>query len=980
MKRRLTIARSLINEPDLLLLDEPTTGLDPQARHLLWDRLYRLKQRGVTLVLTTHYMDEAEQLCDRLVVMDKAKIVAEGSPRELIEQYSTREVLELRFPAGRPGDARRPARRARRADRAAARPRAALRRRRRGGGRRRPRARPRARDGPRPALVARGRLPAADRPLAGRVGRVRRWPRSTSTARVLERNAAGSTAASGAGGLVTTFLAPVLFLAAMGVGLGTFVDAAGTASELLGGVSYLAFLAPGLLAAPGDADGGVRGRRSRSWAGSSGTGPSTAMIATPIAIRGIVLGELGWIAVAPGVSRAPSSSVVMVALRARPLAARDPRDPGGRPDRARLRGADRGLHGDPADATRASTRSSASGSRRCSCSRARSSRSSSCRAFLQPIAWLTPLWHGVDLAASLALGHGRPGCSPSSTSASSRPASPAARSSALRDVPTGAGWCERGMTADDRLLPGSPRRSPSAAAGPAGSSSATCSSTGGPGSSSSRASSSRSSTCSRSASASARSSATVAGPDGQPIPYAVFVAPALLATSAMNGAIYDSTFNVFFKLQLREDLRRDPRDADGRRRRRPRRDRLGADPGRALRDRASSSSWSSSGWSRSPWSMLALPAALLIGFAFAAVGMAATTFMRTLAGLRPHPSSSSCRCSCSRRRSTRSRPTPRRSRSIVQLTPLYHGVDLIRGLTDRASSGRASSSTSPTSRSWALIGLAIVVAAARPAAAEVSARAVATADAATGSHAARRRRGALDALEARSSRLPSLPAPRRVARAVAREKVARFRDETYWGRPVPGFGDPDAADPPRRARAGRPRRQPDRAGLHRRRVGRLPVGGAARGRASPTGRRRRRADDGLTLTGAWVAAAVRCAPPANKPTVDERDACAPFLARELALLDRSSASSSRSGPSAGTPCLRALAAPATPSPRPRPRFGHGAEVAIGPYAARRLVPPEPAEHVHRTLTPPMLEAVLAASSRRSPVSMRQALDADQRST
>ena len=100
MKRRLTIARSLINEPDMMLLDEPTTGLDPQARHLLWDRLYRLKQRGVTLVLTTHYMDEAEQLCDRLVVMDKAKIVAEGSPRSLIEQYSTREVAELRFAVG----------------------------------------------------------------------------------------------------------------------------------------------------------------------------------------------------------------------------------------------------------------------------------------------------------------------------------------------------------------------------------------------------------------------------------------------------------------------------------------------------------------------------------------------------------------------------------------------------------------------------------------------------------------------------------------------------------------------------------------------------------------------------------------------------------------------------------------------------------------------------------------------------------------
>jgi len=100
MKRRLTIARSLVNDPEVMLLDEPTTGLDPQARHVVWDRLYRLKQSGVTLVLTTHYMDEAEQLCDRLVVMDKAKIVAEGSPRALIEQYSTREVTELRFPTG----------------------------------------------------------------------------------------------------------------------------------------------------------------------------------------------------------------------------------------------------------------------------------------------------------------------------------------------------------------------------------------------------------------------------------------------------------------------------------------------------------------------------------------------------------------------------------------------------------------------------------------------------------------------------------------------------------------------------------------------------------------------------------------------------------------------------------------------------------------------------------------------------------------
>jgi lipooligosaccharide transport system ATP-binding protein len=97
MKRRLTIARSLISEPDLLILDEPTTGLDPQARHLVWDRLYRLKQQGVTLIITTHYMDEAEQLCDRLVIMDKGRIAAEGAPRDLITEHSTREVVELRF-------------------------------------------------------------------------------------------------------------------------------------------------------------------------------------------------------------------------------------------------------------------------------------------------------------------------------------------------------------------------------------------------------------------------------------------------------------------------------------------------------------------------------------------------------------------------------------------------------------------------------------------------------------------------------------------------------------------------------------------------------------------------------------------------------------------------------------------------------------------------------------------------------------------
>jgi lipooligosaccharide transport system ATP-binding protein len=101
MKRRLTIARALINDPRVLLLDEPTTGLDPQARHILWDRLFRLKEQGTTLLLTTHYMDEAEQLCDRLVVVDKGSIMAEGTPAELIRRYSSREVLEVRFGSDR---------------------------------------------------------------------------------------------------------------------------------------------------------------------------------------------------------------------------------------------------------------------------------------------------------------------------------------------------------------------------------------------------------------------------------------------------------------------------------------------------------------------------------------------------------------------------------------------------------------------------------------------------------------------------------------------------------------------------------------------------------------------------------------------------------------------------------------------------------------------------------------------------------------
>ena len=171
MKRRLTIARALINDPDLVILDEPTTGLDPQARHLLWERLYQLKRRGATLIITTHYMDEAEQLCDHLVVMDKAKIVAEGSPRR-----ADRPALDPRGPRAAPDRQRargpeRQARRARRTGRGAARPPAPLHRRRRAHARAGQPAPDPDRVGARAPLEPRGRLPAPDRPVADRIGR-----------------------------------------------------------------------------------------------------------------------------------------------------------------------------------------------------------------------------------------------------------------------------------------------------------------------------------------------------------------------------------------------------------------------------------------------------------------------------------------------------------------------------------------------------------------------------------------------------------------------------------------------------------------------------------------------------------------------------------------------------------------------------------------------------------------------------------------
>ena len=251
----MSIARSLINEPDLLLLDEPTTGLDPQARHLLWDKLYQLKERGATLVLTTHFMDEAEQLCDRLVVMDDGKIVAEGSPATLIAQYATREVLEVRFGHGRNEE------RASQVE---------------GIGERLEVLPDRlliyARDGEaalsevharelRPgerigaAQQSGGRVPPAHRTDARRVtdslqhreapsrtpGPVRVWFREITFYRRIWR-----------ANVLAAFVQPMLYLLGVGIGVGTLVDEGPGSTAVLGGVSYFAFDATGAAGDDGD--------------------------------------------------------------------------------------------------------------------------------------------------------------------------------------------------------------------------------------------------------------------------------------------------------------------------------------------------------------------------------------------------------------------------------------------------------------------------------------------------------------------------------------------------------------------------------------------------------------------------------------------------------------------------------------------------------------------------------------------------------
>ena len=303
MKRRLTIARSLINRPEILLLDEPTTGLDPQARHVVWDRLFRLKQQGVTIVLTTHYMDEAEQLSDRLVVMDKGLIVAEGSPLSLIAEHSTREVAELRFGVAEEGNTHEAlasqGRGPGRPGRGAARPAAALHRRRRGDGGQGARARARAGGDAGASLHARGCLPAAHRPDVGRLmsdlehldGRATA-PTSTfaGAARMLDYWAIAYKR-TWKGSVITSFVSPLLYVLAMGVLLGGYVDS--DPSQLEGATSYLDFVAPGLLAAQamtivfGEVTYPVMGmvKWHKTYFG---------MTATPLGVPDVIVAHLGF--------------------------------------------------------------------------------------------------------------------------------------------------------------------------------------------------------------------------------------------------------------------------------------------------------------------------------------------------------------------------------------------------------------------------------------------------------------------------------------------------------------------------------------------------------------------------------------------------------------------------------------------------------------------------------------------------------------
>ena len=409
MKRRLTIARSLINRPEILLLDEPTTGLDPQARHVLWDRLFRLKRQGVTLVLTTHYMDEAEQLCDRLVVMDHGTIVAEGSPRSLIDRLlhprGARAAVRRRRP--------RPSRRRARGHRPS-------------GSRCCPtgcwstpttvtRPPPPCTPGavePLSALVRRSSLEDVFLHLTGRTPGGLMWPRSHPTAPA-PRPRRGTGDRSSAtwltayrrtwrGSVVSRFLSPLLFLLSMGLGLGSLVDRSAGGVD---GVPYLQYVVPGhprrdrrcgrgggvdlpgarchpvAAAVPRDArdpdrcprhprsgTSGLRRRPDRRGHRRSSWPCRRRFGALPVLVGAAVpAGRPSW-------SGWPSPSPIFAFSR------------------------------QAGERRRLQRSSSASSSPRCSSSPARSSRSSSCPRVLRPVAWVTPLWHGVDADRELALG------------------------------------------------------------------------------------------------------------------------------------------------------------------------------------------------------------------------------------------------------------------------------------------------------------------------------------------------------------------------------------------------------------------------------------------------------------------------------------------------------------------------------------------------------------------------------------------------
>ncbi len=283
MKRRLIIARALINEPRILILDEPTTGLDPQARHLIWERIRELKRKGVTVILTTHYMDEAEKLCDRLVIMDKGKIVVEGTPRKLIEERVGAEVVEIDEPRPRGGGVRQGEGPGLRADGG---PPAHLLTLLRGPARRAAHQVP-AGIGHHPPRHPGGRLPPLDRQEADGMSLVKNiswrcwavWQRNKDVfLKTWKTN------------FLPPFLEPILYLVAMGLGFGVLINDLVFRGET---ITYIQFLAPGLLAIS-IMYGAFFECTYGSFVRMHYQKTFDAMVATPLTIEDVIAGEILW--------------------------------------------------------------------------------------------------------------------------------------------------------------------------------------------------------------------------------------------------------------------------------------------------------------------------------------------------------------------------------------------------------------------------------------------------------------------------------------------------------------------------------------------------------------------------------------------------------------------------------------------------------------------------------------------------------------